>query len=76
MSAQRDEALHAKLDDFIDVQRTGNEAQNKHNEAVIKRVGTVEIEVARQDERLSQMRNIFGGIQLMFGGLLAWLGLR
>jgi|GEM_PF-6816999 len=61
--------LDEKVGDFIGVQRQCNDAQGR-------RLRAVETEQARTDERVSQLRNIFGGIQLMVGGILAWLGLR
>ena len=68
-SAQRSETLHEKLDDFIDVQRTCNARYEL-------RLQALESGHDRLDERVSQIRNIFGGIQLMFGTILAWIGLR
>ena len=67
-SAQRSQTLHEKLDDFIDVQRTCNARYEL-------RLQTLESGQDRLDERVSQLRNVFGGIQLMFGSLLAWIGL-
>jgi len=61
--------LDEKVDDFIGVQR-------QQNDACQRRLRVVETEQARQGERLSNLRNIFGGIQLMFGTLLAWIGLK
>jgi hypothetical protein len=68
--------LDGKVDDFIGTQRQCNEAQRQINEAHQHRLRAIEAEQARHGERLSNLRNVFGGIQLMVGGVLAWLGLR
>jgi len=68
-SAERHNTLRDKLDENITEQR-------KHNDMCERRLRAVEVEQARTDERVSQLRNIFGGIQLMVGGILTWIGLR
>ena len=69
LSAERDGALDAKVDDFIGEQRKCNEREGR-------RLRVLETEQARQDERLTSVRNVFAGIHLAFTAVIAWLGTR